>query len=139
MLRRLVILGCALPLVGCAASVPSTRIPADRASATEPATTVTAAAFDDRDAAPASALVFAPRVTSDAPLELSRADRQPSAFVGYEGPVVEYYQVETFDRQSGGGGGQGPFWGCGAYGGFGSYGDRYERRVYINKTGVLYR
>lgn len=93
-------------------------------------------AADDSAAITASALVFAPRVVGGEWVpDLSRADRQPSAFVGFDGPVVEYYHIETYDRQISGSGN----WSYGGWGyGYGG-GDRYERRAYIDKIGVLYR
>ena len=135
MLRSILVFGC-LIVAGCV-TAPSAR---DRAASSEPVPMTRDVDADlGRAAVPASALVFAPRLENGGvPLELSRAERQPSAFIGYEGPVTEYYHVETYDRQSGGGAACGFGWGCG--GGTGSsYGDRYERRVYIDKVGVLYR
>ena len=84
----------------------------------------------------ASALVFDPPVAAGLPaLELSRDLRQPSAFVGFDGPITTYYWIHTDDCQYstwGGGGGGG--------GGLGSFlGDQYERRAVIDTTGVRYR
>jgi hypothetical protein len=86
----------------------------------------------------AAALVFAAPVTanSSAP-DLSRDDRQRSAFVGYPEGVMEFFYVRWDDRQLGG-------WGSGSGsssgGGSGSNsGDRYERRAISEKVGVLFR
>ena len=86
--------------------------------------------------ASASALVVPPPIAADEPaLDLSRASRQPSAFVGFEDPIIEYYYVTTIDRQVSGGwlgrSGSGFGWG-GAF-------DRYERRAVTEKVGVLHR
>jgi hypothetical protein len=89
-------------------------------------------------ARPAAALVFASPMTEDAPpLDLSRDDRQPSAFVGYPEGVVEFFSVHWMDRQAGGSGGG---WGGSSGSGWGSgYGDRYERCAVSAKVGVLNR
>jgi hypothetical protein len=93
------------------------------------------------EAVPAAALVFdPPMIQNDPPLQLSRADREPRVFMGYEGPIVEFYSVRFDDRQIGyglngrfsGGGGGGRF---GASGNF----DMYERRAVTERTGVRYR
>jgi hypothetical protein len=102
------------------------------------------AAAEEAEAMPASAsasaLVFRPPVAAyGPPIDLSRAPRQPSAFIGFEGPITEYYHVLTIDRQISGGGytyPSGSGWGCGVGGG---YLDRYERRAVIEKVGVLRR
>ena len=87
--------------------------------------------------ASASALVFRAPIAADEPaLDLSRAPRQPSAFVGFEDPIIEYYDVTTIDRQVSGGwmgrSGSGFGWDGSAY-------DRYERRAVTEKVGVLHR
>ena len=87
--------------------------------------------------ASASALVFRPPVSAGEPMpDLSRAARQPSAFVGFEEPILEYYDVTTIDRQVAGGSlgrtGSGFGWSGGAC-------DRYERRAVTEKVGVLHR
>jgi hypothetical protein len=101
------------------------------------------AANQNEDAMPASAsasaLVFRPPVAEgEPPLDLSRAARQPSAFVGFEEPILEFYQVTTIDRQVAGGwsgrSGSGFGWGGG-----GVACDRYERRAVTEKVGVLHR
>jgi hypothetical protein len=79
----------------------------------------------------AAALVFEPAVAYDGPpLELSRAGREPEAFVGYAEGVAEYFYVRWDDRQSN--------FGHGRRGGSGAF-DRYERRAISEKVGVLYR
>lgn len=127
MLRSLTVLAC-LAVTGCAAITQTDgglRAENDRAE------------YRESSAIAASALVFAPRLgQGDVSAELARDDRQPAAFVGFDGPITEYYHIETYDRQISGGG-YGPF---GNYGyGYGGGGDRYERRAYIDKIGVLYR
>ena len=93
------------------------------------------------DAVTASALVFDPPVTiGDEPLELSRADRQPGAFVGYDGPIVEHFYIRMDDSQIGssfGGGRGGRRGGWGGAGG-GSF-DSYERRAITERIGVRFR
>ena len=85
------------------------------------------------EAVTASALVFDPPITAgDDPLELSRADRQPGAFVGYDGPVVERFYIRLDDQQIG------HRFGSGRFGGGGSF-DRYERRAVTERVGVRYR
>jgi hypothetical protein len=97
--------------------------------------------FDESQAVAASALVFDPPVALEEPaLDLSRADRQPSAFFGYEEGFVEYYRLTVDDRQLGyGGSGYGGFRnGRGGAGGWG-WSDRYERRAVSEKVGVIRR
>ena len=66
----------------------------------------------------ASALAFAPPIAQDeAPLDLSRADREPAAFVGYEDLIRTYIYVRTDDRWTADGN------------------DRYERHAIIEKVG----
>ena len=90
------------------------------------------------DAVTASALVFDPPVIEgEAPLELGRADRAPGAFVGFDGPTVEYLYVRMDDSQVGNGFGRGGRFGRGGGGG-GTY-DRYERRAVTERIGVRYR
>jgi len=95
------------------------------------------AVYRERASRPAaSALVFSPPVSQDLPaLELSRDERQPSAFVGYPEGVAEFFYVRWDDRQVGGGGSFGHHSGSGGSG----YHDRYERRAVSEKVGVLYR
>lgn len=97
---------------------------------------------DDTQAVPASAvtsaLVFrAPVALNNPPLDLARGPRQPSAFVGFEEPITEYYHVLTIDRQVSG---YGSPWSVGTGRGWaGGYGDRYEREAVTEKVGVLHR
>ena len=134
MLRWLNLLAC-VALTGCAAGGGNAPRAASHEAASHDAF-VERVQTDDAAAVTASALVFSPRVGGQGEMpDLSRAARQPSAFVGFDGPIVEYYHIETYDRQISGGG-YGPYGGSGyGYGG----GDRYERRAYIDKIGVLYR
>ena len=77
----------------------------------------------------ASALVFEhPIILNQPPLELSRDLRQPSAFIGYDGPITTYYWIHTDDWQDNS-------W-CDPNG---SVGDRYQRRALIDTAGVRYR
>src|SRR5690349_6413243 len=70
----------------------------------------------------ASALVFAPPIAQDEPpVDLSRADREPAAFVGYDELIRSYIYVRTDDRWSGDGN------------------DRYERRAIMEKVGASTR
>jgi hypothetical protein len=85
----------------------------------------------------ASALVFDPPVAyGEPPLELSREDRLPSAFVAYEEPTVTYFWIHTDDWQ-------GSDWGTGGcggrFGGIGGLGDCYQRRAVMDKVGISYR
>ena len=136
--RLLIILGFACLISGCAArarseraAAPTTRTGGHDASATQ-------AAYRERAAHPAAALVFAPPVAYDADVpDLSRDERHPSAFVGYPEGVTEFFYVRWDDRQAGGWGGgscSGSGWGSG-----GGWGDRYERRAISEKVGVLNR
>jgi hypothetical protein len=50
----------------------------------------------------ASALVFNPPIAANLPaLDLSRENRTPAAFVGYDSIYTSYYYVRTDDRLSG--------------------------------------
>jgi hypothetical protein len=92
------------------------------------------------EAVPAAALVFdPPMIQNDPPLQLSRADRQPSAFLGYDGPIVESYYIRFDDRQVGYGlNGRFSGSGGGRFGASGNF-DMYERRAVTERTGVRYR
>jgi hypothetical protein len=80
----------------------------------------------------ASALVFDLPVAYDVPtFNLDRESRQPAAFVGFEGPSVEYHTVLINNSQSVGVG-----FGCGLDG---SLGDGYQRQDTIQRTSVRYR
>ena len=137
------LLAVALGSGGCAsqvAHVSSSQAQRDRFA---PTSRDAAAAEGEENAIPASAsaLVFSPPIAYGEQMpDLSRAARQPSAFVGFEDPITEYYDVTTIDRQVVGGGG----WVGGRTGsGFGWVGgaecDRYERRAVTEKVGVLHR
>lgn len=83
------------------------------------------------DEATSAALVFDPPVVAgDPPLELSRDQRQPSAFVSFEGPTTTYFWIHTDDQQD-------SDWNPNGFGGGNR--DRYQRRAIIDKTGVSYR
>ena len=50
----------------------------------------------------AAALVFDPPIAAGLPaLDLSRDNRTPAAFVGYDSQITSYYYVRTDDRLSG--------------------------------------
>jgi hypothetical protein len=69
-----------------------------------------------------SALAFSPPIAqADAPLDLTRADREPAAFVGYDDLIRTYIYVRTDDRWTGDGTGN------------------YERRAIIEKVGASTR
>ena len=72
----------------------------------------------------ASSLAFDPPVIADEPrLELSRADRGPSAFVGYEDIITTHFYLRTDDHQR---------W-------FDRDGGEYQRRAISEKFGTRYR
>lgn len=74
---------------------------------------------------PASALVFdLPVARGLPPLNLDRASREPTAFVGFEEPSVEYHTVFIDDVQ-----------GSNGYG----WGNGYQREDVIQRTSVRYR
>jgi hypothetical protein len=109
-MRSNAILILTLLTVGCASKAPATRTAAPR--------------LDEQryTSAPASALVFNfPQSSNQPSLDLSREDRQPSAFVGYETGVATSFYLRTDDRQSD------------------TWGDQVERRTLSAKTGVTYR
>jgi hypothetical protein len=88
----------------------------------------------ERVPAPASALVFdLPVAQGLPPINLDRSIRQPAAFVGYEGPTVEYHTTIIDNRQGVPGcyGG-----GCGFYG---AVDDSYQRQDVTVRTSVRYR
>jgi hypothetical protein len=98
-------------------------------------------------AATASALVFDPPVTTtEPPIELARAPRQPGAFFGYDEGSIEYYRLYVDDQQVFGiqpgvrrgigayGYGAGGGWGWG-----GGWQDRYERRATSERVGAIRR
>jgi hypothetical protein len=102
------------------------------ACASKPGTVATVPAPETHDYEPltASALVFDPPIAANQPrLELSRDLRQPSAFVGYDGPITTYYWIHTDDWQN-------SAWSGDASS---SVGDQYERRAVIDTAGVRYR
>ena len=82
------------------------------------------------DEATSAALVFDPPVTAnDPPLELSREDRMPSAFVSFDGPTTTFFWIHTDDLQD-------SDWNRDFSGGSN---DRYQRRAIIDKVGESYR
>jgi hypothetical protein len=72
--------------------------------------------------AAAGSLVFDPPVTfGQPPVELSRASRNPDAFVGYESTSFTYFYIRADDRFSD------------------DDHNRYERRAVSTRVGVSYR
>jgi len=136
-----VVLGLSALLSGCAHA---RREPPKEPAEPDAGDSGELAAYHEHATRPAAAaLVFAAPVTanSSAP-DLSRDDRQRSAFVGYPEGVMEFFYVRWDDRQVGGwgSGGSGSWSGGGSGSGSGSgSGDRYERRAISEKVGVLYR
>jgi hypothetical protein len=127
---------------GCAARISHVSTSQQQAGSLAPPSRYVAADEAEDAAIPASAsasaLVFRPPVAAGEQMpDLSRAARQPSAFVGFEDPIIEYCDVTTIDRQVAGGrldrSGSGFGW-CG-----GASCDRYERRAVTEKIGVLHR
>lgn len=85
------------------------------APATQPMTVLEDSFYETSHA---SALAFSPPIVQDdPPLELSRADREPAAFVGYEDLIRSYIYIRTDDRWTADGN------------------DRYERRAIIEQIG----
>ncbi len=73
----------------------------------------------------ASALVFDLPIARDIPpLNLDRQSREPAAFVGFEGPSIEYHTVLINNTQNVGD--------C-------DLGDCYQRQDFIQRTSVRYR
>lgn len=122
-------------LAGCAGLSPSaTPGAATIRSATSAEGAGEAVAASDHVAAPASALVFdLPVAQGMPPINLDRSIRQPAAFVGYEGPTVEYHTTVIDNRQ---GVGSGWYGGCGFYG---APDDGYQRQDVTVRTSVRYR
>lgn len=105
-------------LAGCAAKPTSIA----SAPATQPSIR-----YED---ATSSALAFDPPVTAgELPIDLSRDERAPSAFVSFDGPSTTLYWIHTDDLQE-------SEWGGDAQG---SMQDRFRRRAVIDKSGVTYR
>jgi hypothetical protein len=100
---------CALLCIGC-------KCDHKPAPTTQPSPILSEAFYEPSHA---SALAFSPPIMQDeAPLDLTRADREPAAFVGYDDLIRTYIYVRTDDRWSGD-----------------SSSDRYERRAIIEKVG----
>jgi hypothetical protein len=101
--------------------------------AAKPATVASAPATQESiryEDATSSALVFDPPVTAgELPIDLSRDERAPSAFVSFDGPSTTLYWIHTDDLQESEWGGDGQ----------GGMQDRFRRRAVIDKSGVTYR
>jgi hypothetical protein len=127
-----------LAVAGCQGKPPQLKPQRELSPAAAVANTTTAPAHE-YEAVVASALVFDPPVIMEQPpLELSRADREPRASVGYEGPTIETYYVRVDDSQVNfglngrGGSSSGRF-------GWSGNADVYERRAVSERIGVRYR
>ena len=70
-----------------------------------------------------------PVAAAEEPVDLSRDDRMPSAFVGFDGPTVTYFWIHTDDLQ------RSNWYGNSS----GDVRDLYCRRAIIDKIGVSYR
>ena len=93
----------------------------------------------DYQESPAPALAFdPPSIADQPPLELSRDDRRPAAFVGFDGPITTYFWIHTDDRQDNSGWGLQGAWG-GAGSGWGGSGDTYQRDAQFDQIGVSTR
>jgi hypothetical protein len=110
MRRGAFIFATTLLLGGCANHpAPTTQI------VVEPAVTAVAA----------SALVFDPPITAESgSLDLTRDDREPSSFAGYEQSSTTLSYIRIDDRQ-----GAGSFW----------RGDGYERQAIVVQSSIRYR
>jgi hypothetical protein len=106
--KRLALILATVLIGGCAVSKP----------AVEPES-----AHAEYRPAAASALVFASPVTPSFPLlGLDREAREPSAFLGYDDPIVESYFIYTDDEQNS--------WSCL---------DDYDRQAIYTKVGTRTR
>ena len=125
-------------LAGCAHSRRQPCADLEHAQA-DPGDAASLATYRQRVERPAAAaLVFAAPVAANAPpLDLSRDERQRSAFVGYPEGVVELFAVHWMDRQAGGSSGGSSSWSGSGWGS--GYGDRYERCAVSTKVGILNR
>ncbi len=103
-----------LLIVGCTATHPAQTLQSSPSNAN---------AETEFEPANASALVFAPAVSSPYPLEgLARGPRQTSAFLGYDQQVSETYVIVSDDEQGN--------WG---------WSDGYQRSAVTAKIGVRSR
>jgi hypothetical protein len=118
-----------LALAGCASSTEATK-------PTLPDRHLQEAAYSSPATA---ALVFDPPATAgQPPLALARADREPTAFIGFPSLSAEFYDIHTDDNQTyygNGGFGRG---GSGGWNGGGNSG-YFQRRTVSDRVGVIYR
>jgi hypothetical protein len=136
--RSTAVIALCVVLSGCAHGRQAPRKDLTQADADATAPASQAVYHESARRPPAAALVFAAPITAGNPqLDLSREDRQRSAFVGYPEGVMEFFSVRWDDRQSNWGGSCGS--GSGSGWGGGGFGDRYERRAVSEKVGVLFR
>jgi hypothetical protein len=131
----LAILLC-LAMVGCAAH--TTTPPATAAPiAVMPPVVVQMADYQE---SPASALAFdPPSIADQPPLQLTRDDRRPAAFVGFDGPITTYFWIHTDDRQDNSGRGLTGGWGGTGGGWGGANGDTFQRDAQFDQIGVSTR
>lgn len=128
-MRKGCLIAFAVLLTGCAAH-PKTQ-QANRADEAQ------LARYDE---SPASALVFDPPIPEgEKPVELTRDERQPAAFVGFDGPITTSFWIYTQDWQDFGGRGL-----CSGGNGSGSGGSigsnsHYTRDAEIVQSGVRTR
>ena len=110
--RAVILCVCVSGLVGCC----------ECNQKPKPATRPTVSADSLYEPSHSSALAFSPPIAAaDVPLDLSRADREAAAFVGYDELIRTYIYVRTDDRWTGDGSGN------------------YERRAIMEKVGVTTR
>lgn len=109
----IIIAACCSSLLGCECShKPATTAP----SATTKPIVQPETAYEPSHA---SALAFSPPIAqNDPPINLSRADREPGAFVGYDDLIRTFIYVRTDDRWTGD-----------------ANSGSYERRAIIEKVG----
>lgn len=87
---------------------------------------------------PASALVFDPPMPEgETPIELTRDERQPTAFVGFDGPITTSFWIYTQDWQDFGGRGLSSSSGSGS--GAGGSNSHYTRDSEMVQSGVRTR
>ena len=123
-MRARIVIFAALCLGGCAAAPRSQHV-----------VVVPEETLASDQAEPAAALVFnTPLGENETPVELTRDERQPAAFVGFDGPITTSFWIYTDDMQDTGRGGSGRNGGT-----CGPLGDRYQREAIMEQTGVRTR
>jgi hypothetical protein len=108
--KRFAVLLLSCLVAGCASTSPHAPAPS-------------ASAVTQYEPAAASALAFDSPVAAAYPLPgLARGPREPSAFIGYQDTVTEFFVIGFEDHQS-----------------TGDWLDGYDRYSYTEKSGVRYR